>query len=247
MDTKLSTKSLVALSATVLISACGGGSGSVGAGSGGGSGSTSPTTLKTAPGAAAITSYLQTSHQSTLIATDTTGNSYVMQLSNTPKAGTTTFDGNSGASSSADKVALSKNGVGVDSSSSETYYTLNPYRHLGDVYGAGTPYAVASNSTDIPTTVSVDDSGTVDDVTLYHDSSQTVVDADATQTYSVSAHDAKTVLLCIKTDTTDVTAAGTADGLSVGAESDCYTVDAAGNATLNSVAKSVSGESLDFK
>jgi len=245
MNTKLAAKSLVALSATVLVSACGGSGGS---GSSGSTGATkTPASLKSAPGAASITSYLQTSHQSTLTATDTSGNSYVMELSATPKAGTTTFDNQSGALSSADTMTLSKNGVHVETSSSESYYTLNPYKHLGDIYSAGTPYAVASKSVDLPTTVTVDDSGTVDDITLYHDSSQAVVDADATQTYSVSAHDATTVLLCIKTDTTDVTATGTADGLSLGTESDCYTVDAAGNAALNSVAMSVNGESLDFK
>src|SRR5208337_192691 len=109
MNTKLAAKSLVAISATVLVSACGGGSGS----SGGSNGTVAPANLKSAPGAAAITSYVQTSHQSTLTASDTTGNSYVMELSTTPKAGTTSFDGHSGALSSADSMTLSKNGVHV--------------------------------------------------------------------------------------------------------------------------------------
>jgi len=200
-----------------------------------------------APGEAAVSSYLQVSKQSTLTASDAAGNSYVLQLSTVPNAGTTTFNGHSGVLSSADRLSVTRNGVLTVNNIYTSYYTLNPYTAFGTVYAEGAPYVAASNSVALPTTITIGDSGPLDDLTFYHDSSMTAVEATAAQTYVVSANNATTLLLCINTVTSGVKAAGTADGLTDGTESDCYTVDAAGTATLVSVTLSVLGEVLTFK
>lgn len=227
-----------AVLSAALLAACGGGGG----------GSLSSTNLSSAPGDAALTSYLQAPHQNTLSATDSGGNSYVLQTSLTPNAGTVSFNGHAGLLSSAAVVSLAKNGVTVAGPSSTTnYYTLSPYTPYGNVGSSGSPYAVVSSSVAIPATIKVNDSGTLDDVTFYHDSTKTVVDGMAVETYTVSARDASTLLMCLTTVTSGVTGQGSADGLGDGTESDCYTVDAAGNAALISIAVTVGSVTLTFK
>jgi hypothetical protein len=44
-----------------------------------------------------------------------------------------------------------------------------------------------------------------------------------------------------------VTATGTADGLAAGTETDCYTVDASGNAALFTITVTVGGVTLKFQ
>ena len=68
-----------------------------------------------------------------------------------------------------------------------------------------------------------------------------------TATYSVSANNATTLLFCVNAVVSGVTAQGTADGLANGMESDCYSVNATGKATLTSIALTVGGAALTFK
>lgn len=227
---------MAGLLSAVLMASCGGGSSNLGS-----------TNLTSAPGDAALTAYLQASHQATLSATDSSGNSYVLQTSLTPNAGTVTFDGHSGLLSSAAIVSIAKNGVTVAGPSSTTnYYTLGPYTSYGSAGSTGSPYAVASSNAALPATIKANDSGTLDDLTFYHDSTKAAVVATAVESYAVSARNATTLLMCLNTVTSGVTAQGTADGLSDGTESDCYTVDSAGNAVLLSITVTVSGGTLTF-
>jgi hypothetical protein len=70
----------------ILVSGCGGG------GYGGGGGGYM-TNLSSAPGEPALAAYVQASHSTTLHATDSSGNSWTLQLSTAANAGTTTFNG----------------------------------------------------------------------------------------------------------------------------------------------------------
>jgi hypothetical protein len=87
----------------------------------------------------------------------------------------------------------------------------------------------------------------MDAMTYYHDSSMSIVDADEAATYSVKADDTTTLLVCLDSTITNVTAQGTADDLVDDGESDCYRVDDAGNATLVSVTLTVNGTTLTFQ
>ena len=215
-------------------------------GDGGGRASLGPSQLSSAPGEQALVSYLKASHQYALNAKNGP-DTYTIQYSNLPNAGTTTFEGNAPAYSSTDTIALSKNGVLVATNVATSYYLLNPYVPLGQVSSTGTPYAVVTSSFPVPTTLIIGNAGPVDNLTYYHDSSKLVMDATATATYAVIANDSTTLLFCLDTTISGVTTQGTADGLADGSETDCYTVDASGDATLVSITLAAGGTTLKFQ
>jgi hypothetical protein len=206
-----------------------------------------PSNLSSAPGEAALVGYLQTSHQTTLSATDTSGNSYSLQISTVPNAGTTTFEGSAPAYSTVVTLTLDKNGVLAANNVSTGYYFLNPYVPLGTVGGSGTPYAVVTSSTPFPATLNVGTSGAIDNLTYYHDSTKAMPDADEVGTYSVRGDDPVFLKMCLNFVISDVTAQGTTDGLAAGTETDCYIVDASGDTTLSSIALTVDGVTLNFE
>jgi hypothetical protein len=224
------------------LAACGGS----GAGVGAGSGTPPPANLSSAPGESALVNYLQGVHQYTLSATDSSGTNYTVQLSSQPNAGTTMFNGAAPAYSTVDTLTLNKNGVLAATSISTGYYLLNPYVPLGTTFSTGTPYALVTSSTPFPTSLNVGDTGPVDDLTYYHDSSMAIIDANETGTYSVEANNSTTLLMCLNFVVSNVTAQDMADGLADNTETDCYGVDASGNTALVSIALTVNGETLKF-
>jgi len=230
---------VVSAGALLALAACGGG--------GGGGTTPPPANLSSAPGQAAISAYVQSSHQYTLNAKDTSNNTYVLQLSYAPNAGTSTFNGTPNANSRTVSLTLSKNGVLVSNSISTSYFTLSPVTTLGGTYASGIPFFLAANQSALPTTLTVGASGPLDTLTYYHDSTQGAVDATAVQTFSVMANNSTTLIFCANTVVSNVTAQGTADGMANSTESDCYTGDASGNATLSYITLSVSGVTLTFK
>jgi hypothetical protein len=241
-------KHLLAVVALTILSGCGGGNscppGPKGCGDIGGI--NLPSDLSSAPGEAALAAYLQSSHQRTLNATDTLGNSYSLQIDSMPNSGTTSFNGSAPAYSTTDTLSLQKNGVLATSSTFTAYYFLNPYVPLGRTYSTGTPFAVVTSSTPFPTTLNVGNSGSVANVTYYHDSTMSIIDADEVGTYAVKASNPVNLLMCLSFAVSGVTAQGTKDGFATGTEADCYSVDAAGNAGLVSIVLAVGGVSLNF-
>ncbi len=156
------------------------------------------------------------------------------------------FNGEAPAYSTVDTLALSKNGALVATSISTGYYLLNPYMPLGTTYSTGMPYGLVTSSTPFPTTLNVGDTGPVDNLTYYHDSTEAIIDAYETGTYSVVANNSTTLLMCLNFVVSDVTLSGMGDGLADSTESDCYSVDASGNAALVSITLMVNGGTLKF-
>jgi hypothetical protein len=226
-------KSCSAATVLAMISACGGGGGS------------SAPNLSSAPGESAISAYVQANHQSSLNATDGVGNTYNLQISSVPNSGTTTFNGQT-ANSTVDTGNFSHNGLLQSNDITTEYYTLNPYTPLGSVSNTGTPYEIVTSFSALPATVTVGATGAFASSIFYHDSTQAVIDANSTETFSVKANNSKTLLVCLNFVISNVTAQGTADGLVNSTESDCYTVDAAGNANLSTIAVTVNGTTLNF-
>jgi hypothetical protein len=214
-----------------------------GAAGGGGS----PANLSSAPGQSALSAYVQASHRTTLWAKDGARNSYTLEISSVPKTRATAFNGVAPAYSAVLTISITKNGAPLVSSVATNYFLLNPYVPLGQVLGTGTPYAVVTSSIPVPTTFNVGTSGPAENLTFYHDSTKTVVDAKAKATYTVAANNSTTVLLCVDTVVSNVTAQGTADGLANAAETDCYSVTASGHARLVSVTLAVNGKTLRFQ
>lgn len=231
----------------IALTGCGGGGG----GYGGGSSSAnqmSSASLSSAPAGAALVTYLRTDHDTMLQAMSAMSgmSGYNLQVRNVPNAGTTTFNGAAPAYSAMVTLLPTKNGQPLSGSTFISYYLLNPYVPLGRVAFSGSPYGVVTSSTPLANMVTVGDSGAVDSLTYYHDSTMTTMDANETDTYSVMANNSATLLLCLNSTISDVTAQGTTDGMANGSTSDCYTVDAAGNATLASHTMMLNGMMITF-
>ena len=231
-----SSITLVLLS-TAFLGSCGGG----------GYGSAmppAPMNLSSAPGETAMVSYLQASHQYAL--SEQNSGMYSVQFSSVPGNGTTTFGGMGPAYSIVETVSVDANGMTIGGGTTTFYFLLNPYVPLGQVSSIGTPYGVVTSTNPFPATLNVGDTGTLDTETLFHDATMAAVDATLTVSYTVMANDSSTLLFCLDSATSAVTAQGTTDGLSNGSESSCYTVDAAGNVMLDSITVTVGGASIKF-
>jgi hypothetical protein len=193
-----------------------------------------------------MATYRQGAHKYALKASNA-GNSYTLQVSSVPNAGTTTFNGATPAYSSVDSVTLEENGVVIANTVSTDYFRVDPYVPLGRVSSTGSPYGVVTSSSPLPSTLDVGSSGDLDSLTYYHDSTMSAVDGSEGVTYSVESDNSTTLLLCEDSSVTNVTVQGTADDLVDDSESDCYTVDASGNAELVSVTLTVNGVTLTFE
>ena len=245
-------QSLTALCVSLsLVGGCGGGgyggSGGLGGGGGGGyGGGGGGGNLTSAPGEASINAYFQAAHQSMLSAKDSSMNSWTLQFNRAPNASFTTFNGSANAYSTVNTVTINKNGMPVANSVSTDYFLLNPFVPLGSVASGGTPYAVVTSSM-VPTSFTVGTPGSFENLTYYHDSTKAAVDINGAVSYTVTANNSTTLLVCLNAVLSNVTPQGTMDGLADGTETDCYTVNAAGSATLVSVTVTVSNATLKFQ
>lgn len=223
--------------------------GGCGGDSGGSTTSTTPAAqnLNSAPGDAAVGAYYQQANQTTLSARDSAGNSYTLQLGQTPNTGTTTFEGRVSVHSFVRTTTLSKNGAVASTGFSNQYFLLSPFMPLGDVNSTGVPYGVFTLANAFPTTISVGTSGPIGTETYYHNSAKSIQDAVEVVTYRVAANNATTLLFCLDAIKTLSSGQGSLDGLSAGTESDCYTDDASGSVRLASITISVSGTTLIFQ
>ena len=208
--------------------------------------------LVAAPAEAAIAAYFQTGQQTKLSAQSAPtpknpGDQYTLAVEVAPNAGSTSFRDQTSVYSSVVTASLEKNGAALSSTSSTVYYRLRPFGLLGKLVGKGTPYGVVKSFYALPATAPVGSTGPFNLMGFYHDSDMATVDAIQSSTYSVSANDASSVLLCLNTAFTNVTPKGNEDGIAAGAQTDCYRIDASGKAALASVEMTVGGEVLTFK
>jgi hypothetical protein len=229
---------LITTATVTLLAGCGGGGGSIAA--------QPQPNLMSAPGEQSYSKFLQTNSTGTLNASNG-GDTYSIQYSFTAATTTTTFNGSAPAYSTTAALVIGKNSQQVGTGTATTYYLLNPYVPLGQVELGGSPYAVVTSSTPLPTTFTVGDSGSIYNQTYYHDSTMTVLDASESLTYSVQANTPSTIKFCTTSQISGVTAQGTTDGLADGSETDCFTIDASGNMTFVSVSVSVGGVNLVFQ
>ncbi len=225
----------LACAASYLLLSCGGG--------GGGGGSSPPAAkLASAPGAAALNAYYQTSHSDTLTGS-LFGVSLTLTESFTPNSGMTTFNGASAFSAT---QIQSISGGGVSNTSSQTvYYTLSPFDLVGAIASTGSPYSVSTNLTAMPAMLIVGQSGPVKTSTAYRLNSLGAVEATQVNTYTVLADTPTTLQFCTTGVTTAV--AGNADGITAGTETDCYRVDANGSMSLYSIELTTPSGSVLFQ
>ena len=163
------------------------------------------------------------------------------------KSGSRTFNGIGPAYGEILTITLKKNGVLDSISNMVAYYLLDPVVPLGkSSYYGSTPWGIVTSSFPLPAMVTVGNTGDFYILTYYHDLTMSTVDAFETSTYSIAANNSTTLLFCLNSTISDVTAQGSLDGLANGTESDCYTIDAAGTVELASIAMTINGVRLNF-
>jgi hypothetical protein len=231
---RLRCASRAALGAMTLVAACGGG---------GGYSSPPPPNLMSAPGAAALNAYFQANH-STMLNTTYNGSTYTVRQDLVLNSGTTTFE-NMTVNSETDTATLSKDGVVVSQAVETDYFTVNPFALAGSVASNGTEYEVVQSFTPLPTTITVGQSGTLANSTVYHDNTKTVTDATVAATWSVQADAPTSVELCLTAVTSAVS--GNPDGVGNATQVSCYHVTSSGSATLFKVTVMVNGVTLTFQ
>jgi hypothetical protein len=243
---------------TLIVSGCGGGpdaiavggdngGGAVGGDNGGGA--NTPPPISSAPGDAALSKYVQSGPHDYVLNASHSGDTYTIKYDTYPLRGSghTTIDGHPNGWRESEELTLSKNGLQILSRLSVAFYLVNPFVPLEKVPYGNTTYPMLTSSFPLPATINEGDSSPLNYVTYYHDETMSTVDADETTTYSVLPNDSTTLLLCLNSTISGVTAQGSADGLADGTESHCYTVDASGTAALASIALTVDGVELNFE
>jgi hypothetical protein len=173
----------------------------------------------------------------TLTATDSSGNTYSLTLSNTP-AGSMTFNGQV-ADTSVLALSVSENGVLVSTDDTTAYYLTDPYSPLGL---SGTTNGVAwtavvTSYTPFPATLTVGSSGSVFSAN-YEDSMGDVIGG-LTETYTVTADTPSDLLL-------NIAASGSINGTSV-AETLTYSITSSGALSLAQAQITINGVALTFQ
>jgi hypothetical protein len=177
-----------------LITACSGGGGG-GGGSSAGSSSDSSSGSSGSSGTPQPTQNLAsistppqpwTFPATTLMASDSSGDTYNLSISNVAPSGTVTFDGQT-ADTAVLAIGLSENGAVIFLQDATVYYATNPFAPLGLAGSVNdVPYiATVTHFTPFPATLSVGSSGPVLSATYKNPAG--VVMGELSETYTVTA------------------------------------------------------------
>ena len=233
---KIKTTSAVAALAA-LLSACGGG---------GGDGAASPAPASPAPVTAAAIFPLDTTYKqiaTTGISLNGTAidgaDTWTMALSVAPAADET-FEGAT-AKKYLQVITIKRNGATVDSSTRESFFTINPFNVKGFKNNDGT-YGIqtVANST-LPNVAKVGDSGSLDTMTIYTNSSKSSVLSTQRGTWTLEADTATTAFSCRNITFRDPS------GNVEGTTSNCYKIDTNGTVKGIKYTIAVSNKILVFR
>ena len=200
---------------------------------GGGGGSSAPTTYDLD---ALVSAYVRVKHDYTLSATSG-GNTFTLQLGSVP--GPSATFGTLTADTSAATFELFENGTLVGNDTSTRFYEVNPYEPIGE-YDATTGYVtVYGGQQRLPSAATVGDTGSLATATIYYDTSLTSVFGTLTDTWTLNAASGGDAVFCA--DLSESTASGPST------ESDCYTIDPAGNVLGLTITLLVNGVEVTFQ
>ena len=209
------------------LSACGGG------GSGYGGSGSAPSTYDIDT---IVTKFEQTSQSYDLMATSG-ANTYSLQISSVPGS-SAAFDGIT-ADTATSTVTFFTNGTLTSTDISTLFYLTSPYESIGGIDATSGEVAVYSGQRVLPIAAKVGDSGTADTQTVYTDSSLTTVIGTITDTWTLSAGTGNDAILCLDSKGTNASGPFT--------ETDCYTIDPAGDALALIITLTESGQTLVFQ
>jgi hypothetical protein len=223
-----------AVCSAAMLSACGGGGGSTTPATGGNPVIDPPVLPPVVgadyPVASVMSTFVQTSHQFDLTGT-LNGQTYTLSDTYTPQANTT-FEGKP-SSAALQTTTIKRAGVVFSLIRSSLYFTPTPYVQLGSIDPDGTAYSVITQTTNLPATAKVGQSGSIGTAIDYTNSAKTAVADTATITWTLEPDTGTNALLCI---VTDVAGSNPIKGY------ECLRIDTAGK-VLGRVIKATSGTS----
>ncbi len=213
--------SIITIGCTVLLGACGGGGGG--------------TPALTEPAAAALSFPLKTAFSST-VANGATRQltvsgtcSGTANLTRAAAVGGATFEGISGRLSAASTLTISLNNCTPASiASTQTRYYDSNYTPVG-TNTVGGEYGVFLTAPTIPTTAKVGDTGTIGTMTLYANSTKTVLTGQSVSSYVVEADTSTTAIVNF------ISKVYNASNVLTATEQDRYRVSSTGTPTLISI------------
>ncbi|MBY0580026.1 MAG: hypothetical protein K2P57_13410 [Burkholderiales bacterium] len=224
----------------VLLAGCGGGGGGSGGASVAVAAQTGTNPTAAFPLDAAVSAYHQASHNDTLTAIFSPGNTFTLQLGYVPGTAQQIFEGRQ-ASTGVDSGTLSLNGVVLQTSSATSYFTTAPFTKLGSTSSNG-HYSVTANWQALPVSATVGQSGPVDTTTTYTDNTKAAVYSTDTTTWSLVSDTPTTVWFCSNTTVTAVAVGATSStGFS------CLKINQAGVVLGRKVSILVNGQMLTFQ
>ncbi|MDD5175229.1 MAG: hypothetical protein PHQ05_02235 [Sterolibacterium sp.] len=213
----------------------------IGCGGGGGGGTAAPAapaaSTATFPFAGAVSSFAQTGHDYNLAAAYG-GDTYAVQISYKP-ASQATFEGHA-VSTMSESAIIRKNSVVAESSTGTSYFEVSPYKAWGYIASDGS-YDVHSAQQVLPSSVTVGQSGALDNVTTYKSSAKTSTNSTSVRTWSIEADTATTAWGCFNETITYTSNSSKATA------SQCYKVDQSGNVSALKVTFFINGQSLTFQ
>jgi hypothetical protein len=219
------------LCSAALLSACGGGGGGATPAAGGNQvvdPPVLPPVTTDFPVASVMSTFVQTAHTYDLTGT-LSGQTYTLTDAYAPQANTT-FEGKPSLAA-LQTTTIKRAGAVFSLIKSNLYFTANPYVQLGSTDPDSTAYSVIQQTTNLPATAKIGQSGSIGTATNYTNSSKTTVVDTATITWTLEADTGANALLCI---VTQVAGSNPITGY------ECLRIDIAGK-VLGRVIKATSG------
>jgi hypothetical protein len=180
------------------------------------------------PVAAVVSTFVQTSH--TFVLTGTLGGKSSTLTDEYTTQANTTFDGKP-ALAGLQTTTIRQAGAVTDVTKANLFFTINPYVQLGSTDPDGPVYVVTNQTSNLPATAKIGESGALGVATNYTNSTKTTVADTAVITWTLETDTGANALLCI------VTAVGGRNPIT-GYE--CLRIDSTGR-VLGKVIKAVSG------
>jgi hypothetical protein len=176
---------------------------------------------------------------STILSASSGGNSYAGTYSETPKNGTTMFDGQE-ANSSTISLTITENGSQIVTEIETVYYLENPYQPLGLTlsYNGGQFDFLYNSTNPLPSTLTVGGSGPLGTGTYYAVNTNNAIGS-LTETYSVSVTSTGSFVLL------NTYATGTVNGQSIN-QTISYALNSGEAVGVGSVEILVNGTTLHF-
>ena len=176
-------------------------------------------------------------------ATDSSGNIFSIDYASVP--GTVTTFGQVQANTANVTQSYSENNSQLQTTTTTNYFIPAPYQFLGSESTLAGRSEVVNTWQAPPATGTVGQTFPSISATLYHDSTNTMVDGTLSETIGLSPDTANTALLCM-VDTIQLTQAGVNDGLSNGTTSNCFRIDPSGNVLGLQMSTPVNGVTMLF-